>query len=451
MTRAEFDTWAAPMLRVGAVSSARGLRSLVVPDGDGYGLARVVVAVRVSVVLSIVVLVVTGPDWLRQHWMATAAVLGIALAYAAFLMTRPQFEVRRTRYSWLVSAVDASVTLAVIGLTGGAASPVAVVLVLAVIASATRLNFVECLVLAVLLGAAYVLVVLSSDGARDATLSHPVQGLWWALDLVFVAVLTGGLSLLVEREHRSRVRALVEAETEHAAAEEERDLRARLLRSYETQQEGLQVLLHEFRTPVASLDALATALTDPSAPMSPADRDAALGLTGRHARHLTDMLDALADVALSRRPTFSSGRVRQVDVAALVAESGDAAGVRPPRLRVTLSGDLSEVRVDAQGLRRVLTNLLENAARHGRGLPIDVECRRAAHQLTISVLDRGPGVAQEQLGELTEKFVSLSDRRGTAGLGLWIVQQIVDALGGTLTFSAREGGGLAATFHVPVD
>lgn len=433
------------------MSSARGLRSLVVPDGDGYGLARVVVAVRVAVVLSIVVLVFTGPEWLRQYQLATAAVLGVALAYAAFLMTRPQFEVRRTRYSWLVSAVDASVTLAVIGLTGGAASPMAVVLVLAVIASATRLNFVECLILAASLGTAYVLVVLSTDSVRDATLSRPLQGLWWALYLVFVAVLTGGLSLLVEREHRSRVRALVEAETEHAAAEEERDLRARLLRSYETQQEGLQVLLHEFRTPVASLDALATALTDPSAPMSPADRDAALGLTVRHARHLTDMLDALADVALSRRPTFSSGRVRQVDVAALVAEAGDAAGVRPPRLRVTLSGHLSEVHVDAQGLRRVLTNLLENAARHGRGLPIDVECGRDDHLLTISVLDRGPGVAQEQLGELTEKFVSLSDRRGTAGLGLWIVQQIVDALGGTLTFSARTGGGLAATFRVPVD
>ena len=110
--------------------------------------------------------------------------------------------------------------------------------------------------------------------------------------------------------------------------------------------------------------------------MTPADRDAAIGLAGRHARHLTDMLDALADVALSRRPTFSSGRVRRVDVAALIGEAGDAAGVQPPRLQVAVTGDVSAVHVDAQGLRRVLTNLLENAARHGRGLPIDVECLR---------------------------------------------------------------------------
>ena len=251
------------------MSGADSLRSLVVPDGDRYGLARVVVAVRVAVVLSIVVLVATGPGWMRHHLGATAAVLGAALAYAAVLMARPQFEVRRTRYSWLVAAVDASMTLALIALTGGAASPVVVVLVMAVIASAARLSFIECLAHAALVGAGYVLVVLvSSHGDPDAVLDPPVQGLWWALYLVFIAVLTGGLAVLLEREHRSRVHALVEAEAEHAAAEEERDLRARLLRSYENQQEGLQVVLHEFRTPVASRDPPGPALTDTGPPTS---------------------------------------------------------------------------------------------------------------------------------------------------------------------------------------
>ena len=64
------------------MSTAHRLRSLVVPDGDGYGLARVVVAVRVAVVVSIVVLVAAGPDWMRHHTLGTAAVLGGALAYA---------------------------------------------------------------------------------------------------------------------------------------------------------------------------------------------------------------------------------------------------------------------------------------------------------------------------------------------------------------------------------
>ncbi len=425
------------MSRVGPVSRLAAETAL-----DGYGLARVVVAVRVAVVVSIGVLVAVGPDWMSAHAVATAAVLAGALLYAAVLLAIPRYEVRHTRFAWLVSALDTAFTLALIGLTGGAASPVASVLALVVIASAARLPLRQCLLLSGLVGAGYLAVVLAVDSAHSA-LAPWVLGLWGALYVVFIAVLSGGLSRLLEQEHRSRVRALVEAEAEHEAAEEERDLRARLLRSYEAQQEGLKVLLHEFRTPVASLDAL-------TASDSASDDVAAMQLVRRHARHLADMLDALSDVNLSRRPAFSTGRVRRIDVAELIAEAGDTVGLHTPRLRVTVDGDLSSILIDAQGLRRVLTNLLENAARHGRDRPIDVVCERTGDQLHCEVNDRGPGVPEHALGELTGKFVSLSDRRGTAGLGLWIVQQIIDALGGRLQFRTRAEGGLTASFTVPV-
>lgn len=425
------------MFRVGRVNRLPADIAL-----DGYGLARVVVAVRVAVVVSVGVLVAAGPPWMTAYATGTAAVLTAALLYAAVLMALPRYEVRRTRFAWLVSAVDAAFTLALIALTGGAASPVASVMVLVVIGSAARLPLRECLLLSAMLGAGY-LAVVSNVNSTHAVLAPWVLGLWWALYVVFTALMSGGLSRLLEHEHQFRVRALVAAEAEHAAAEEERDLRARLLRAYAGQQEGLNVLLHEFRTPVASLDAL-------TASDSAAGDDAAIQLVRRHARHLADMLDALSDVNLSRRPAFSTGRVRRVDVADLIAEAGDAVGLRPPRLRVTVKGDVSSVQIDAQGLRRVLTNLLENAARHGRDRPIDVVCERDGDQLHCEVHDRGPGVPAHELGELTGKFVSLSDRRGTAGLGLWIVQQIIDALGGTLAFRTREEGGLTASFTVPL-
>jgi signal transduction histidine kinase len=349
-----------------------------------------------------------------------------------------------------VTVADATLSLAVIALTGGPSSPVVAVLVMAVIASAARLSYPQTVLVAAVIGLGYIGVAMWAGPDSAATVPRPLQGVWWALFLVFVALLGGGLSLLVEREHRSRMRLRVEAEAEHAAAEEERDLRARLLQSYESHQEGLQVLLHEFRTPIASLEALAASLTDTTSPMTPADRDTAIALAGRHARHLNDMLDALADVALSRRPTFSPGRLRRVDVAAVVSEAADAARLPPERLRVAFTGNVSALDVDAQGLRRVLTNLLENAARHGRDQPIDVECVRTDAELKVSVMDRGPGVPDESLGDLTTKFVSVGGQRGTAGLGLWIVQQIVEALGGTLRFSARDSGGLVSTFTLPV-
>lgn len=412
-----------------------------------YGLARTVVAVRAAVVISIAVLLAAGPGWIRQHAPVTITVLTAAMVYSIVLLANAHLEVRRTRYSWLITGLDSLFTLALIVLTGGLHSPVASVLVMVVIASAARLSFLETLVLAALLGAGYAAVALRP--IPEVSLTPVLQAGWSALYLAFVAILTAGLSSLAEREHRSKIRALVEAEAEHAAAEEERDLRARLLRSYQAQQDGLQVLLHEFRTPIASLEALTEALTAPE-PMSGTERDTGLALAGRHVRHLSDMLDALSDVALSRRPTFSAGRIRRVDLVALITEAADAAGLAAPRLQLTVTGDVGAIHVNAQGLRRVLTNLLENAARHGRDAPVDVTCARRDDELVVEVLDRGPGIGTENIGELTAKFVSVGGQRGTAGLGLWIVQQIVEAMGGRVDFATRAGGGLAATLRVPI-
>jgi len=414
-------------------------------DGSGYGLARTVVAVRVAVVISIGVLLPVEPAGVRVY---IAILMAAALVYAAIVFVHPQLEVRRTRYRWLVTGVDSMFTLVFIALTGGVHSPAVSVLVLVVIASAARLSFAETLALGVLLGAGYIGVVLlaSSD---SAALAPVPQSSWWALYLLFTAIITAGLSSLVEREHRSSVRALVEAEAEHAAAEEERDLRSRLLQSYQSQQDGLQVLVHEFRTPIASLGALTAALTS-ARPMSESDRAASLQLAARHVEHLGDMLDALSDVALSRRPAFSAGRVRRVDMAGLITAAADAVGLVAPQLRLTVSDDVGAVAVNAQGLRRVLTNLLENASRHSRDAPIDVTCTRTGDDIVIEIADRGPGIPAQSLGQLTAKYVSAGDRRGTAGLGLWIVQQILEAIGGRVDFSACDGGGLVATVRAPI-
>lgn len=417
-------------------------------DGDGYGLARTVVAVRAAVVVSIGVLLVIGPDWVRQNTTATATVLVAALLYSVALLANPQAEVRRTRHAWAPSVADGAFALTLIALTGGVHSPVAAVLVLVVIASAARLSFARTLALAVMLGAGYLAVVLLSPAPEVVDPDPWLQAGWTALYLMFVAIITAVLSALAEREQQSRIRALVEAEAEHAAAEEERDLRSRLLASYQSQQDGLQVLVHEFRTPIASLGALMDAVT--ANQMSAEDREASLQLAGRHVHHLADMFDALSDVALSRRPTFSTGRVQHVDVADVVIAAADAVGLVSPRLRVTAGPAVADVAINAQGLRRVLTNLLENAARHGGDAPVDVVCDRAGGDLVITVADRGPGIPQESLGELTAKYVSAGGQRGTAGLGLWIVQQISEAMGARVDFSARDGGGLVATFRAPV-
>lgn len=98
-----------------------------------------------------------------------------------------------------------------------------------------------------------------------------------------------------------------------------------------------------------------------------------------------------------------------------------------------------------QGLRRILANLLDNAVKFAGAAEIEVD-RAADGSLSIKVLDRGPGIAGDELAEVLKPFYRIETSRGRetggTGLGLAIAQQLATALGGRLTLSAREGGGL---------
>lgn len=425
-------------------------RSVLGNLGD-YALARLIVAIRAVVVASIGAILVLDTAWFQRNASVLLPVLAITAGYSLVLLARPRFELRRGRYAGSVAAIDASLSLMIIAVTGGVESPVVSALMLTVIAAGVRMYSTDALVFAGGASVAYFGVCIGVESSRNGPLLPPlVHAAWWALYLVLSAVLVGCQAAVAEREHHARVEAMVEAAAEQAAAEEERDLRARLLQAYESQQDGLRVLLHEFRTPLASLKALTSAMVDDSAPMSSEMQSASTKLASGHVRHLSEMLDALGDVALSRNPAFATGRERRIDIVDEVVAAGETVGLPRSELRVRAYGQLASTRIDAQGFRRVVTNLLENAARHGKGAPVDVVCRREGSALTVSVLDRGVGIPPERLGQVTSKYVSLGSVRGTSGLGLWIVQQITEAMGGELHITPRKGGGLITTFRVPV-
>lgn len=101
-----------------------------------------------------------------------------------------------------------------------------------------------------------------------------------------------------------------------------------------------------------------------------------------------------------------------------------------------------------QVLRRVVQNLVDNALAYAGSadtmLRVDAEGR-----VCIDVLDRGPGIPEDQLDAVLQPFRRLEPSRGRAsggtGLGLAIAQQLTQALDGRLVLSNREGGGLRAT------
>ena len=79
--------------------------------------------------------------------------------------------------------------------------------------------------------------------------------------------------------------------------------------------------------------------------------------------------------------------------------------------------------------------------------------KQADGKLSIKILDRGPGIAEEELKHVMEPFYRVENSRnrstGGTGLGLAIAQQLAIAIGGSLTLSNREGGGLCAELKLP--
>jgi len=114
------------------------------------------------------------------------------------------------------------------------------------------------------------------------------------------------------------------------------------------------------------------------------------------------------------------------------------------------SGAVLETRPHA--LRRVLTNLLDNALKFGGSAQVEVE-RDARGIVCVRVLDEGPGIPEDELGDVLKPFYRVESSRnrstGGTGLGLAIAQQLSQALGGTLSLSNRATGGLCAqlTLH----
>ncbi|CAG2145725.1 ATP-binding protein [Cupriavidus plantarum] len=101
-------------------------------------------------------------------------------------------------------------------------------------------------------------------------------------------------------------------------------------------------------------------------------------------------------------------------------------------------------------LRRVMTNLIDNAIKFGGAAELLVA--RAGDVVTISVMDRGSGIPEDKLEAVLQPFMRLENSRsretGGTGLGLAIAHQLMIAIGGSLKLRNREGGGLIAEIRL---
>ncbi len=211
--------------------------------------------------------------------------------------------------------------------------------------------------------------------------------------------------------------------------------------SVEAQRQLVADASHELRTPLASLRANVQVLED-------ADRLPAAELAALRADivgELDELTALVADVVELARGAKAATVVDDVRLDEIVAAGVDRArGHAGETAEIRMDLEPSVVAGEPDRIQRAVSNLLDNAVKWSPpGGAIDVSLRGG----TLTVRDRGPGFAEEDLPHVFERFYRADRARGMpgSGLGLAIVRQAAEAHGGFVTAANAEGGGALMT------
>jgi len=213
---------------------------------------------------------------------------------------------------------------------------------------------------------------------------------------------------------------------------------------------------HELRAPLTSIYGFAATLLREDVQFEEEERNVFLTYIESEAQRLTTIVDKLLSVA-----RLDAGDVQlelaPVDVRSLVSEVIDQA-----REEESVNGgghsfvlDLSEAplpaRTDSEKLRQVLLNLVDNAVRFSPGGgTVTVGARRRGETIVLSVSDEGVGIPDNEQERIFAKFYRVGDAQtGGTGVGLFIAQGLISALGGRITVQSTEGRGSSFIVELP--
>jgi two-component system sensor histidine kinase BaeS len=202
----------------------------------------------------------------------------------------------------------------------------------------------------------------------------------------------------------------------------------------------LAILVHEIRSPVAALGAIAEATSRDD--FEPSALPDAIPLAVAACRGIERIV---MDVAVA------SVRLEEVDAEALVAGVVAAASFSGARVRAEVQPGLPPLVADPLRVRQALDNLVSNALLHGsREHDVVVSVTSQGTHVLLAVADAGEGIAPEDQSRIFETGVRLDGGKAGAGLGLAITRAIAEAHGGTLTVESAPGRGSTFTIALPL-
>ncbi|MCV2368489.1 CHASE domain-containing protein [Roseateles oligotrophus] len=221
--------------------------------------------------------------------------------------------------------------------------------------------------------------------------------------------------------------------------------------------EFLHTAAHELRTPMASIYGFSELLI--SREMAPERQKQFLQKIYRQSQVMVSIINDLLDLARMEARRDKDLDLQAVDLGSLLTQAVEQFEVPTDRTPVEL--DLGNtpclVKVDPKSMLHVLRNLLSNAYKYspqGGAVSLRMRLPQAAEpgQVCIEIQDQGIGMTAEQLAQVTERFYR-ADKSGNvlgAGLGMSIVKDILDLLGGELQLSSVPGQGTLVRVLLPL-
>jgi signal transduction histidine kinase len=281
-----------------------------------------------------------------------------------------------------------------------------------------------------------VVTITDQDGANWVVCTQPYGGLVIRTGVPEQSWITssGEEVLVTARIHRARGRR--GPVTDVAVSLRSGRARARLDRD---RSDLVATVAHELRSPLTGVKGFVQALLNRWDRLN--DEQKKLMLTTVHADsdRLSRLITELLDVA-----RLDTGRLsthpRPCDVPALTGRVIDSVRAGAPHHIVFRAPpDLPDIWADPDKFTQVLTNLLENAIRHGSD-PVTVTASKEGDHVVLQVDDSGDGILPEIRQRAFTKFWT-TGQRGGSGLGLYLVNGLVRAHGGTVTIDESPQGG----------
>ncbi|MDQ3364726.1 MAG: GAF domain-containing protein [Myxococcota bacterium] len=252
---------------------------------------------------------------------------------------------------------------------------------------------------------------------------------------------TSDLELFVELAHRA------------ALAVENAALYRELQQAVRVRDDFLAAAGHELKTPLAALlmhvESLQRQLRRGVVPSNLAPR---LDKAARAGTRLERLIDELLDVSritagrLDLEAEWVSLDELVRDVVERFVEQAESAGCSITVHTEPVTGTWDRSRID-----QVISNLVANALKYGRGMPVELSVGTSGDAAVFRITDHGIGVAAAEQARIFERFERAVENRdfGGFGLGLWIARQIVAASGGSIDVVSAPGQGATFTVRLP--